>query len=153
MPILMGRNYGSTETYGTAQYEIVNRNVIAVNRCVKRFLERIYNFELRFLWGSARAKVRMRDNRTVDFLKEIQARGHESQSSGIVMLSPRELNPSAAVIRGGCVRSFPFRFRPTPSQLRSPRAPLFLVPLNCFSRTARYVSNRPFDIFISFDRK
>ncbi len=77
MPILMGRNYGSTETYGTAQYEIINRNVTAVNRCVKRFLERIYNFELRFLWGTARAKVRMRNNRTVDFMKEVQSRGHE----------------------------------------------------------------------------
>ena len=32
MPILLGRNYGTTETYGTAQFEIINRQVESVNR-------------------------------------------------------------------------------------------------------------------------
>jgi len=77
MPILLGRNYGTTETYGTAQFEIVNRQVEAVNRSVKRILERLYNFELALMWGSARAKVRMRSNRTVDVLREAQARSRE----------------------------------------------------------------------------
>ncbi|MCH7960643.1 MAG: hypothetical protein IID08_10955 [Candidatus Hydrogenedentes bacterium] len=77
MPILLGRNYGSTETYGTAQFEIVNRQVEAVNRSVKRILERLYNFELALMWGSARAKVKMRTNRTVDVLREAQARSQE----------------------------------------------------------------------------
>ncbi len=77
MPILMGRNYGTTETYGTAQFEIVNRQVEAVNRSVKRILERLYNFELALMWGEARARVRMRTNRTVDVLKEATARGKE----------------------------------------------------------------------------
>ncbi|MFC1736233.1 hypothetical protein ACFL1X_08950 [Candidatus Hydrogenedentota bacterium] len=75
MPILMGRNYGTTETYGTAQYEIINRHVNSVNRSVKRFLERIYNYELGFMWGEARARVRMKNARTVDVLKEAQAEG------------------------------------------------------------------------------
>jgi hypothetical protein len=77
MPILLGRNYGTTETYGTAQYEIINRQVETVNRSVKRILERLYNFELALMWGEARAKVHMRANRTVDVLKEATARGHE----------------------------------------------------------------------------
>ncbi len=77
MPVLMGRNYGTTETYGTAQYEIVNRQVQTVNRSVKRVLERLYNFELALMWGEARAKVRMRANRTVDVLKEAEARAKE----------------------------------------------------------------------------
>ncbi|MDX9972718.1 MAG: hypothetical protein RBU21_07005 [FCB group bacterium] len=77
MPILLGRNYGTTETYGTAQFEIINRQVEAVNRGVKRMLERLYNFELALMWGAARARVRMRGNRTVDVLKEATARGHE----------------------------------------------------------------------------
>ena len=77
MPILLGRNYGTTETYGTAQFEIVNRHVEAVNRSVKRLLERLYNFELALMWGEARAKVKMRSNRTVDVLKEAQARAKE----------------------------------------------------------------------------
>ena len=77
MPVLMGRNYGTTETYGTAQFEIVNRQVEAVNRSVKRMLERLYNFELALMWGEARAKVNMRTNRTVDVLKEADARAKE----------------------------------------------------------------------------
>jgi len=77
MPILLGRNYGTTETYGTAQFEIVNRQVEAVNRSVKRLLERIYNFELALMWGQANARVHMRTNRTTDVLKEAQARAQE----------------------------------------------------------------------------
>ena len=77
MPILLGRNYGTTETYGTAQFEIVNRQVEAVNRSVKRMLERIFNIELALMWGEARAKVHMRGNRTTDVLREAQAREKE----------------------------------------------------------------------------
>jgi hypothetical protein len=81
MPILLGRNYGTTETYGTAQYEIVNRQVATVNRAVKRMLERVYNFELSFSGTGARAKIRMRSNRTVDVLKEAQARRTEIENA------------------------------------------------------------------------
>jgi hypothetical protein len=77
MPILLGRNYGTTETYGTAQFEIINRQVEGVNRSVQILLERLYNFELALMWGEASAKVTMRTNRTVDILKEAQAREKE----------------------------------------------------------------------------
>jgi len=77
MPILLGRNYGTTETYGTAQFEIINRQVESINRSVKRILERLYNFELALMWGEAEARVNMRTNRTVDVLREAQARGRE----------------------------------------------------------------------------
>jgi hypothetical protein len=77
MPILLGRNYGTTETYGTAQFEIINRQVEGVNRSVQKLLERLYNFELALMWGEATARVKMRTNRTVDVLKEAQAREKE----------------------------------------------------------------------------
>lgn len=77
MPILLGRNYGTTETYGTAQFEIINRQVEGVNRCVQSLLDRLYNFELALMWGEATARVRMRTNRTVDILREAQAREKE----------------------------------------------------------------------------
>jgi hypothetical protein len=80
MPVLLGRNYGTTETYGTAQFEIINRQAAAVNRCVKRLLERLYNFELALMWGEAEARVHMRDNRTVDIYREAQARAKEIES-------------------------------------------------------------------------
>lgn len=81
MPVLLGRNYGTTETYGTAQFEIVNRQVDAVNQSVKRVLERLYNFELALMWGEAHARVKMRSNRTVDVLKGAQARGKDIENA------------------------------------------------------------------------
>lgn len=81
MPILLGRNYGTTETYGTVQFEIINRQVDAVNRSVKRVLERLYNFELAMLWGEGHAKVHMRRNRTVDVLRDAQARAAEIKNA------------------------------------------------------------------------
>lgn len=74
MPILLGRNYGTTETYGTAQFEIITRQVNGINQSVQRILERLYNFELALMWGEAKARVKMHENRTADVLKEAQAR-------------------------------------------------------------------------------
>lgn len=95
MPILLGRNYGTTETYGTAQFEIINRQVETVNRSVKRMLERLYNFELALMWGDARAKVHMRTNRTVDVLKEATARGKEI-ANALALRDAGFLNHTAA---------------------------------------------------------
>ena len=80
MPILLGRNYGTTETYGTAQFEIISRQVNTVNRSVQRILERLYNFELALMWGQAKARVRMHENCTVDVLREAQARQIEIEN-------------------------------------------------------------------------
>ncbi len=77
MPVLMGRNYGSTETYGTAQFEVVNRQVLTVNRRVGALLTRIYNLELALRGLPARATVQMQGNRTVDIVKEATARSRE----------------------------------------------------------------------------
>ena len=81
MPILLGRNYGTTETYGTMQFEVINRHLEAVNRGIQRLLERVYNFELALMWGEAQARVNMRSNRTVDVLKEAQACGKEIENA------------------------------------------------------------------------
>ncbi len=85
MPILIGRNYGTTETYGTAQFEIINRQVEGINRSVQRMLERLYNFELALMWGEATAKVHMHTNRTTDVLKEAQARSKEIENAFALM--------------------------------------------------------------------
>ena len=80
MPILLGRNYGTTETYGTVQFEIINRQVETVNRSVQRILEHLYNYELALGLGNPRARVHMRSNRTTDVLKSAQARGQEIEN-------------------------------------------------------------------------
>ena len=77
MPVLMGRNYGSTETYGTAQFEVVNRQVETVNRGVGAALERMYNADFALGGVPARARVRLGGNRTTDVLREADARARE----------------------------------------------------------------------------
>jgi hypothetical protein len=51
--------------------------VEAVNRSVKRILEQLCNFDLALTWGEAEVRMDTRSNRTVDVLKEAQARGKE----------------------------------------------------------------------------
>lgn len=77
MPVLMGRNYGSTETYGTAQFEVVNRQVNTVNREMRAALERLFNLDLALAGVDARIAVTMRGNRTVDPLRDAEARAKE----------------------------------------------------------------------------
>ena len=77
MPVLMGRNYGSTETYGTAQFEVVNRQVNTVNREMRAALERLFNLDLALAGVDARVAVTMRGNRTVDPLRDAEARARE----------------------------------------------------------------------------
>lgn len=72
MPILMGRNYGSTETYGTAQYEIINRNVLNINRGMRRLLERLFRMYATFHHHRTAVKVHIKQNQTVDLLQEIK---------------------------------------------------------------------------------
>jgi hypothetical protein len=73
MPILMGRNYGSTETYGTAQYEIINRNVLNINRGMRRLLERLFRMYATFHHHRMSVKVSIKQNQTVDLLQEMKA--------------------------------------------------------------------------------
>lgn len=80
MPVLLGRNYGSTETYGTAQFEVVNRQVQTVNRQVADMLTRIYSLELALAGLDARVRVSLEGNRTVDVLRSAQARRVETDN-------------------------------------------------------------------------
>ncbi|MCX8066001.1 MAG: hypothetical protein N3G21_12665 [Candidatus Hydrogenedentes bacterium] len=73
MPILLGRNYGTTETYGTVQYEIINRQVDAINLKIARGLERIYNLELSLAGINVKVRVIPKSNRSSEVLKQAYA--------------------------------------------------------------------------------
>lgn len=70
MPILLGRNYGTTETYGTVQYEIMNRHVDTINQSIAYILERIYRLELGLNGLHGGLSVQPRSNSTADALKK-----------------------------------------------------------------------------------
>lgn len=70
MPILLGRNYGTTETYGTVQYEIMNRQVDTINQTLARVFERIYRLELALHGIRAEFTIQPNSNSTADALKK-----------------------------------------------------------------------------------
>ncbi len=70
MPILLGRNYGTTETYGTVQYEIMNRQVDTINQSIAHILEKIYNLELSMHGLRTEFCVQPNLNSTADTLKK-----------------------------------------------------------------------------------
>ena len=70
MPILLGRNYGTTETYGTVQYEIMNRQVDTINQTLARVFERIYRLELALHGIRAEFTIQPNSNSTADTLKK-----------------------------------------------------------------------------------
>ncbi len=73
MPILLGRNYGTTETYGTVQYEIINRQIDTINSKIAKGLEQIYNLELALEGINTSVRVEARSNRSSEVLKQTYA--------------------------------------------------------------------------------
>jgi len=55
LPILLGRNEGTTETHGTIQWQIYVKGIESIQRGIKRLLERAYNVVLQIngIQGSA----------------------------------------------------------------------------------------------------
>ena len=80
MPVLLGRNYGSTETYGTAQFEVVQRHAATVNRLVAGLLTRVYDTELALAGEPCRARVTLPTGPSADPLKAAEIRRHRAET-------------------------------------------------------------------------
>jgi len=80
MPVLLGRNYGSTETYGTAQFEVVQRHAATVNGLVAGLLARVYDTELALAGEPSHTRVTLPVGPSADPLKtaEISQRRTET---------------------------------------------------------------------------
>lgn len=73
LPILLGRNEGTTETHGTIQWQIYVAGIESIQRGTKRLLERAYNLALQIQGRQSRAKLTFNKLRTVDREKEARA--------------------------------------------------------------------------------
>jgi hypothetical protein len=80
LPILLGRNEGSTETHGTIQWQIYVAGIESIQRAIKRVLERAYNVSLQVYGKQRKARLTFNTLRTQDRLKEAQAEGQETQN-------------------------------------------------------------------------
>jgi len=73
-PFMIGKNYGTTETWGTAQYDLMIRNARMVQRAAKRFAEWIRNLELMLAGSPVRSEHHFNENRVAGEQIEAQAR-------------------------------------------------------------------------------
>lgn len=73
LPILLGRNEGSTETHGTIQWKIYVSGIENIQRSIKRLLERAYNVALQIKGKQRRARVTFNQIETSDRLKDAQS--------------------------------------------------------------------------------
>lgn len=73
LPILLGRNEGTTETHGTVQWQIFVAGVKSIQRTIKRLMERSFNVYLQINGFQGRAKVTFNDLPVRNEMQEAQA--------------------------------------------------------------------------------
>lgn len=80
LPILLGRNEGTTETHGTIQWQIYVKGIESIQRGIKRILERAYNVALQINGFQGTAKLTFDSLRVTDRLKDAQAEKVETET-------------------------------------------------------------------------
>jgi len=73
LPILLGRNEGTTETHGTVQWQIYVAGIESIQRGVKRVIERAYNVALQVQGRQSKARLTFNKLRTTDRFQDAQA--------------------------------------------------------------------------------
>jgi hypothetical protein len=80
LPILLGRNEGSTETHGSIQWQIYVAGIESIQRATKRLLERAYDLALQIKGKQSSCKLTFDRLRTTDREKEARAEQLEVDS-------------------------------------------------------------------------
>lgn len=80
LPILLGINETTSETHGSIQWQIQVQGVSALQRLIKRTIEKLANTSLALKGYQAHAKVEYQKIRTVDRLFEAQADFFETRT-------------------------------------------------------------------------
>lgn len=80
LPILLGRNEGTTETHGTIQWQIYVKGIESIQRAIKRILERAYNVSLQIGGYQGKARLTFDTIRVNDRLTDAQAEQVETST-------------------------------------------------------------------------
>lgn len=80
LPILLGRNEGSTETHGTVQWQIYVAGINSIQRALKRILEKAYNVVLQVNGKQRSARITFNELRVTDRQQEAQAEKTETET-------------------------------------------------------------------------
>lgn len=80
LPILLGRNEGSTETHSTVQWQIYVRGIESMQRMIKRVLEKAYNVSLRVYGLPLRSHLSFDALQVTDREKDANAERTETET-------------------------------------------------------------------------
>lgn len=101
LPILLGINETTSETHGSIQWQIQVQGVAALQRLIKRVIEKLANTSLQIKGLQAHAKVEYETIRTVDRLFEAQADFFETRTVQIQELAGWRSHDEASEIITG----------------------------------------------------
>lgn len=79
-PFLIGRNYGTTQSWARAQYDLMINNAASVQRAASRLIEWIANLELAFHGSHVRVRCRFATHHGWNDLDEARARHIRAQT-------------------------------------------------------------------------
>jgi hypothetical protein len=101
LPILLGINETTSETHGSIQWQIQSQGVAALQRLIKRVIEKLANTSLLIAGYQAHSKVEYEKIRTVDRLFEAQSDFFETRTIQIQeMQGWRSHDEAAEIITG-----------------------------------------------------
>ncbi|WP_306010483.1 phage minor head protein [Bacillus sp. MMSF_3328] len=80
LPILLGRNEGTTETHGTVQWQIYVAGIESIQRALKRILEKAYNVVLQVNGRQLQANLEFNQLRVSDRQAEANAEKTETET-------------------------------------------------------------------------
>jgi hypothetical protein len=80
-PFMLGRNWGTTETWGRAQYQLIVNNAVSVQRGAKRMCEWIRNIELALAGSRVRTRHHFEPHSALSSLDAARAKSFDVQSA------------------------------------------------------------------------
>jgi hypothetical protein len=83
-PFMIGRNYGTTQSWGLAQYRLMVNNAVSVQRGAKRMCEWLRNLELALAGSGVRSEHHFETHHGLDVID--QARAFESRTKALMEL-------------------------------------------------------------------
>ena len=80
-PFMIGRNWGTTETWGTAQYRLITGNAVSVQRGAKRMCEWLRNLELALQGSRVTTRHHFEAHRALSLLDAARSRSLDFQTA------------------------------------------------------------------------
>lgn len=80
-PFMLGRNWGTTETWGLAQYRLIVNNAVSVQRGAKRMCEWLRDLELALAGSRVRTRHHFEPHSTLSTLDAARARSLDAESA------------------------------------------------------------------------